>query len=120
MILLPIDIIRYIIDYIDDPDIRRYFGVYNKINLLKFKFLNSITNFCSHVVDNTIIENNLFIKNIDKLLICDSTNDIVHIRILKKILIKKKFVYYDIIIINKYMYGEDYSLRIFNDNYFLY
>ena len=45
MILLPNEIIKNIIEYVDDPDIRRLFDVYNKINLSKYNILDCVSNF---------------------------------------------------------------------------
>ena len=42
MIELPIDLIERIISLVEDIDIRRYFGVYNKIDITKYKFLEKI------------------------------------------------------------------------------
>ena len=39
---LPQDIIKIIINYVDDIDIRRHFNIYRKINLDNFKILNSV------------------------------------------------------------------------------
>jgi len=99
MIVIPIDVIRYILQYIDDPDIRRFFGVFNKINLLKYKKIDFITrNNCTTLDDNRSYINNMYnLKNLYnlprvKLLYMENDN------IVTNILIKKKFVHYDITI----------------------
>ena len=40
---LPMELVRYIIEYVNDIDIRRNLGVYSKVNLSKFSILNNIT-----------------------------------------------------------------------------
>ena len=39
---LPAEIIEKIISMIDDVDIRRYFGVYNKIDIRKYRMLETL------------------------------------------------------------------------------
>lgn len=119
MILLPIDIIRYIIEYIDDADVRRYFGVYNKINLLKYNLLNSITNFTIEKI-NYYRDSFYYLKKINKSFVNITNNNVV-VKIQIKIKDNKKFVFYDITI-DYFIKLNDrsYAFTIFNDNFLKY
>ena len=40
--MIPIEILKIILDYLNDIDTNRYFGIYKKINLNKYKILKNI------------------------------------------------------------------------------
>ena len=62
---LPTELIYLIISMVDNIDIRRYFNIYNKIDLTKYKFLNKILpKNCYYKWKKNEIQFNPFVKHI--------------------------------------------------------
>lgn len=80
--LIPLDVIRYIIEYIDDIDIRRSFDVYSKINIKPYR--TQITGLCKKITphSNTHYEWTLYnLHTFDSRTINHIGDDILYVEI---------------------------------------
>jgi len=71
---LPLDVVFYIIEFIDDPDIRRAFGIYNKLTMSKYNHMNigyKSTEIYSHNCLRRNLYNDYDFPEREQLNICD-------------------------------------------------